>query len=181
MRWGYLILAVLLIPVMALGFTRSDLAVWAVQHSTAADSAGTVADGAVDTPAIVTTGNLDLSMAGLRVFTDSLVLSSVYCGYHTWYEDANGGDNLDTNFVACPAVGDSTDTVVFLTHYHSWLALILPNESTVGQLAERTRLQTWVTRLVPGAGFYLRCANYDATNYTVMGDFWVALRFTSPP
>jgi len=145
-----------------------------------ADSAGTVTDGAVGTDQMDDTNVLDILAPGFRIFSDSLVLNAAWIGYHTYYEDSNSGDNVDTNFVACPIVGDSTDTAIFLSPYHSWLGIAFDVHATVGQVANRTEMHHWICQIDSGSGFWIR-ASLFADNYQTQGDWWVAFRFGTPP
>lgn len=172
--FGLLILIVLAFSVLA--FTRSDLQVpTPVDSSGYSDSAGTVTDGSIDTDAMTTTGVLDFNMPGVRIFSDSLVLSSIWCGYHTWYEDSNAEDDCDTNFVACPVAGDSTNTIVLFGNYHSWLGLNFGATIDV-----RTHMHPMVAGYVEGEGYWARCMVYDAAEFTAQGFGWVLVRFSPP-
>lgn len=183
MRKGLLILAILLVPAVVLGFTRSDFAVWSVQHSAAADSAayadsaGTLTDGAVTTPKLTTIEDLTISGPGFRIFADSLVFSSAWAGYTMW---DNFGTDPESTWVSCPLItdtSDSTNTMIFpqiYTHIN-WAGFGAGQGNApilIGPMYGPTASP------YKEGGFYAQRRGHNANT---PGFWWFMVRLTTPP
>ena len=167
------------------GSLQKATAVFSDSAATAAhsDSADKVADHSVTSAAFDVSGQLALLPKGLVLGGDSLILEGIWIGYHEWYEDSNAEDGLDTNFVACPVVDDTTNTAIFPGFpYMPWYSTNVEAEGSVAALKIRTRMHTFVCQMDPGSGFWLRCPYYDATAYDVCGEWYAVVRYrTTPP
>jgi len=135
------------------GLDRSDIKDFA-------DSAGTVTDGAIDSDAI-TVDSLAIGSTAFKIESDRVWFPGALCGVDSCPQKG------DTALVACTAVGDSSNTAIFLTGYQADFAG-----------ATATDMTFWVVKIWPGVSFKVEVENaYDAGHVHPAWFSWVVIRY----
>jgi hypothetical protein len=145
-----------------------------------ADSAGVLKSNVVvDTDALTSNDSISINAPAFKLYADTMFFSSAWCGYDSIRYPV-GGDDPCTNFVRCPIVGDSTNTIVLLTAYNPWV------EGTFATATSAARNIPFVDSLWTNEGFVVRYYEYVRDNVDTdvatdqCGYFWTVIRYRAP-